>query len=179
MESPAASSEAERERRLAEWSASSGVDLASLDGAQRAVVFAALTFMTYVGGHSSLRRLVAYMLSHCGLGLTSGVVGAVVGTTDRAVRKGRQYAPREFWQRLQKAKRGHPAPKLRRDQVPGRQALARAAGLHHHRPRGEAPRRRQVARPLRLPRQRHRPPRPHQGVPRPPTPRADLSSAPP
>ena len=117
MESPPAASEAERERRLAEWSTSSGVDLASLDVAQRAVIFAALTFMTYVGGHSSLRRLVAYMLSHCGLGLTSGVVGAVVGTTDRAVRKGRQYAPREFWQRLQKAKRGHPAPKLRRDQV--------------------------------------------------------------
>jgi hypothetical protein len=117
MESPAASSESEREQRLVEWSATSGVDLAQLDTGQRGVVFAALTFLTFVGGLPALRRVVAYMLSHCGLGLTSVVVGAVVGTTDRAVRKGRKYAPREFWLRLWKAKRGHPPPKLRREQV--------------------------------------------------------------
>jgi hypothetical protein len=34
-----------------------------------------------LGRRYGLRRLVAYMLSHCGLGLTSVVVGAVVGTT--------------------------------------------------------------------------------------------------
>jgi len=117
MESPAASSESEREQRLVEWSATSGVDLGQLDASQRGVVFAALTFLTFVGGLPALRRVVAYMLSHCGLGLTSVVVGAVVGTTDRAVRKGRKYAPREFWLRLWKAKRGHPPPKLRREQV--------------------------------------------------------------
>jgi len=117
MESPSVHSEAEREQRLAEWSTARGVDLAQLDAGQRGVVFAALTFLAFVGGLSALRRVVAYMLSHCGLGLTSAVIGAVVGTTDRAVRKGRQFAPREFWQRLWKAKRGHPPPKLRREQV--------------------------------------------------------------
>jgi hypothetical protein len=117
MESPAAFGEADREHRLAEWSAQNGIDLAGLDAGQRGVVFAALTFLTFVGGLASLRRMVAYMLSHCGLGLTSVVVGAVVGTTDRAVRKGRQFAPREFWKRLQLAKRGHSPPKLRREQV--------------------------------------------------------------
>ena len=117
MESPAAFNEAEREERLAEWAATSGVELAGLDGGQRGVVFAALTFLTFVRGLPALRRMVAYMLSHCGLGLSSAVVGAVVGTTDRAVRKGRQFAPREFWRRLWKAKRGHPPPKLRREQV--------------------------------------------------------------
>src|ERR1700738_2282486 len=117
MESPSVATEAEREQRLADLAASRGVALAVLDAGQRAVVFAAITFLTFVGGLSTLRRMVAYLLSHCGLGLTSAVVGAVVGTTDRAVRKGRQYPPREFWQRLQKAKRGRPPPKLRREQV--------------------------------------------------------------
>ena len=68
MESPAASSESEREHRLIEWSTASGVELAQLDAGQRGVVFAALTFLTFVGGLPALRRVVAYMLSHCGLG---------------------------------------------------------------------------------------------------------------
>lgn len=117
MKTPASFGEADREHRLAEWSAQSGIDLSGLDTGQRTVIFAALTFLTFVGGLAALRRMVAYMLSHCGLGLTSVVVGAVVGTTDRAVRKGRQFAPREFWKRLQLAKRGRPPPKLRREQV--------------------------------------------------------------
>jgi len=41
----------------------------------------------------------------------------VVGTTGRAVRKGRQVAPKEFWKKLQKARRGHPPSKLQREQV--------------------------------------------------------------
>jgi transposase len=117
MESPSVLSEEEREQRLSRWSASSGVDLALLDSDQRAVVVAALTFLRFVGGLLALRRIVAYLLAHCGMGLSSAVIGAVVGTTDRAVRKGRQYPPREFWQRLQKARRGHPPPKLRPEHV--------------------------------------------------------------
>jgi len=117
MASPSSLSVAERERRLSEWSASSGVDMAGLDAGQRAVVVAALTFLSFAGGLSALRRMVAYLLSHCGMGLSSTLIGAVVGTTDRAVRKARQYPPREFWQRLQQAKRGHPPRKLRPEQV--------------------------------------------------------------
>jgi transposase len=117
MESPSVLGEAEREARLAQWSAASGIDLAPLDAGQRAVVVAALTFLGFVGGLAALRRMVAYLLAHCGMGLSSAVIGAVVGTTDRAVRKGRQYPPREFWRRLRKASRGHPPPKLRPEHV--------------------------------------------------------------
>lgn len=117
MESPSVLSEEEREQRLSRWSASSGVDLALLDSGQRAVVVAALTFLGFVGGLLALRRMVAYLLAHCGMGLSSAVIGAVVGTTARAVRKARQYPPREFWQRLQEARRGHPPPKLRPEHV--------------------------------------------------------------
>ena len=117
MESPAVLSEAERQQRLSAWSATSGVDLETLDSGQRAVIVAALIFLGFVGGLLSLRRMVAYLLAHCGMGLSPAVIGAVVGTTDRAVRKGRQYPPREFWQRLHKARRGHPPPKLRPEHV--------------------------------------------------------------
>jgi transposase len=112
MQSPSVLSEAQREQRLSAWSASSGVDLARLDEGQRAVVVAALIFLGFVGGLAALRRVVAYLLAHCGMGLGSAVIGAVVGTSDRAVRKARQYPPRDFWRRLQKSRRGHPPPKL-------------------------------------------------------------------
>jgi transposase len=117
MRTPEAAQEAEREERLGEWGAVRSVDLSALDPAQRGVIFAALTFLAFIGKVPALRRMVAYFLSHCGLGLNSAMVSAVVGTTDRAVRKGREFTPRDFWQRLQKAKRGHPSPKLRREQV--------------------------------------------------------------
>jgi transposase len=118
MDSPQVVSEAERDERLVEWAGVAGVEVGSLDPGQRAVVFAAITFLAFVGTKLfALRRMVAYLLSHCGMGLSTVVIGAVMGTTDRAVRKGRGLPPREFWDRLQKARRGHPPPKLRRDQV--------------------------------------------------------------
>jgi transposase len=117
MKSPAALSQAEREQRLEKWACESGVELTQLDGMQRGVVLAALVFLSFVGGVAALRRMVAYLLSHSGLGLSSAVIGAVVGTTDRAVRKARQVEPKEFWKKLQKGRRGHPPPKLRKEQV--------------------------------------------------------------
>ena len=117
MESPAALSETECHQRLAQWAASSGVELSKLDALQQGVVLATLVFLSFVGEVPALRRMVAYLLSHCGLGLSSVVIGAVVGTTGRAVRKGRQVEPEQFWKELQKARRGHPPPKLRREQV--------------------------------------------------------------
>jgi hypothetical protein len=78
MESPAVLGEAERQQRLSEWSASSGVNLARLDSDQRAVVVAALSFLGFVGGLAVLRRMVAYLLAHCGMGLSSTVIGGLV-----------------------------------------------------------------------------------------------------
>jgi transposase len=117
MKSPAALGQAEREQYLEKWASQSGVELSQLDGMQRGVVLAALVFLCFVGEVAALRRMVAYLLSHSGLGLSSVIIGAVVGTTDRAVRKARQVAPKEFWKKLQKARRGRPPPKLRKEQV--------------------------------------------------------------
>ncbi len=109
--------EIERVRRLKKWSASSGADLTTLDSGQQWVIFCALTFLSFAEGVAPLRRMVAYMLSHCGMGLSTEVIGAVVGTTGRAVRKGRRFEPTEFWKRLQKLRRGHAPSKLSREQV--------------------------------------------------------------
>lgn len=117
MKSPAAGSHAERKQRLAKWAAKSGVELSGLDDWQRGVVLAALTFLSFVRGVPALGRVVAYLLSHCGMGLSSAVIGAVVGVTDRAVRKGRQQSPKEFWKRQQQARRGHAPAKLQPEQV--------------------------------------------------------------
>jgi transposase len=117
MKSPAALSPAAREKRLEKWAAESAVELSQLDAMQRGVVLAALMFLSYVKKVPALRQVVAYLLSHCGMGLSSTLIGAVVGTTDRAVRKGRAIAPRELWKRLRQARRGHPPTKLKREQV--------------------------------------------------------------
>lgn len=117
MQSRYALREARRDSLLAEWAGAVGIELAGCDTGQQWIIFAALSFLESVVKLAPFRRLVAYFLSHCGMDLGSAVIGAVVGTTDRAVRKARQFPAREFWQRLQKAKRGHPPPKLQRDQV--------------------------------------------------------------
>ena len=117
MQSQTQLRETRRDERLFEWAAETGADLGALDAGQRWVIFAALSFLKFAGPVPALGRLVAYLLSHCGLDLSSLVVGAVVGKTDRAVRMGRGFAPKEFWHRLQKARRGHKRPKLQREQV--------------------------------------------------------------
>jgi transposase len=117
MKSPAAWSPKQREQRLKKWAAKSGVELSGLDDWQRGVVLAAVTFLSFVGAIPGLRRVVAYLLSHCGMGLSTRVIGAVVGTTDRAVRKGRQQSPKQFWKRQQQAQRGHAPAKLQPEQV--------------------------------------------------------------
>ncbi len=109
--------EAERDQRLEEWAATSGVDVGKLEAGQRWIIYAVLTFLAYAQGFAPLRRMVAYLLCHCGIGLSTAMIGAVVGTTGRAVRNSQQYAPVNFWKRLRSFRRGHPPPKLRREQV--------------------------------------------------------------
>ena len=109
--------EADRDRQLEEWAGHSRVALAKLDAGQRWIIYAALTFLTFARGVAPLRRMVAYLLCHCGMGLSTSLIGAVVGTTDRAVRKGQPLRPLDFWKRLRTLRRGHALPKLRREQV--------------------------------------------------------------
>jgi transposase len=109
--------EAERDRQLEEWAAGHEVKLDGLDVGQKWVVYAALTFLAFTRGLAPLRRVVAYLLCHCGMGLSTALIGAVVGTTGRAVRNGQQFEPEQFWKRLRTLRRGHAPPKLRREQV--------------------------------------------------------------
>lgn len=109
--------EGERDCRLQEWASSSGVELTKLDAGQKWVIYAALTFLAFSRGVAPLRRMVAYLLCTCGMGLSTALIGAVVGTTARAVRNGQQYAPSDFWKRLRTLRRGHAPPKLCREQV--------------------------------------------------------------
>jgi transposase len=117
MHSQHVAREAGRDKRLTEWASLCSVDLTALDAGQQWVIFAALSFLEFVGRLAPMRRVVAYLLSHCRMDLASTVIGAVVGTTDRAVRKTRQVPARELWKRLREARRGHPPPKLRKEQV--------------------------------------------------------------
>jgi transposase len=109
--------ESERDRQLQEWAGRSGVALTRLDAGQKWILYAALMFLSFVSGVAPLRRVVAYFLYHCGMGLGTTIIGATVETTDRAVRKGQQLAPSDFWKRLRAQRRGHAPPKLRREQV--------------------------------------------------------------
>lgn len=109
--------EAVRDRRLEEWTSLSGAAMTKLDGGQKWVIYAALTFLTFARGVAPLRRMVAYLLCHCGMGLSTSLIGAVVETTGRAVRNGQHFAPPDFWKRLRTLRRGHAPPKLRREHV--------------------------------------------------------------
>lgn len=109
--------EAERDDCLRQWAVERSVDIQSLDSGQQWVIFAALKFIAFAGHVPALRRVVAYLLMHCGMELNSIIVGAVVDRTDRAVRKSRQFEPSEFFHRLQTERRGHPPPKLEAEDV--------------------------------------------------------------
>ena len=100
------------DRQLDQWTTEHHLALDALDDGQRWVVFAALQFLAFVGNVTPLRRVVGYFLSHCGLDFTSPVIAAVVGRSERAVRKARPFAPTQFWARLQRPRRGHRTPKL-------------------------------------------------------------------
>jgi hypothetical protein len=95
---PDAWSQTEREWRLKKWAEENGAELSGLDEWQRGVVLTAVFFL-FIREVPTRGREVAYLLSHCGMGLSSAVIAKVVGLTDRAVRKGRQHSPREFWKR--------------------------------------------------------------------------------
>jgi len=103
-------SQSESDAVLATWAHERDFDLHDLNDGQPWVVCAALRFLAYAGSVTPLRRLVAYMLSHCGMDLSA--LAVAVGQTARGVRKGRQFTPSQFWRRVQEARRGHPRPKL-------------------------------------------------------------------
>jgi len=109
----AAAREARREKVLAAWARKKGLSLAKLDGGQQWVVYAALQVADFLGGVGPLRRVLGYFLSHCGMEIDQCFVAAIVGTSERMVRKAKEVEPAKMVHSLRHPVVGHRKPKLK------------------------------------------------------------------
>jgi hypothetical protein len=96
---------------LVQWAQEHKIDLAKLDSGQQWVIYAALQALMIVGTVAPLRRVVGYLLSHCGMDLSAPVIAAVMKITDRAVRKTKALSGKELLSALRRG--GNRRPKLR------------------------------------------------------------------
>src|SRR6266545_5066735 len=85
--------EAARRRELETWAREHQIDLERFDSGQRWVLFAAYNALIVVGSVTPLRRVLGFLLAHCGMDLGSQVIAALVGVTDRAVRFNQDLSP--------------------------------------------------------------------------------------
>lgn len=102
---------AQRDRALLEFTRRSEVDLAALDEGQRWLLFAALNLVTQLAA-VLLRRLLAYLLCHCGLGLKVQVVASALSLSPLAMSSLRKAEPAQLLRSLRRAPLGK-KPKLR------------------------------------------------------------------
>lgn len=101
-----------RDKLVASWGEEHDVDVGRLDDGQKWLVFVALQLLAWLGDIGALKRLLGCLLSHCGMGLSSTVIGKLVGCTDRNVRYNQKHSANELWKRLSSPERGHRAAKL-------------------------------------------------------------------
>jgi len=104
--------ETRRNQTLQVWSKRTGVEIRQLDSGQQWVIFAALQAVTLLGDGSVLKRIVIFLLAHCGMGLRPTVIAAVVDTSDRTVRNVRSYSPAELLASVRQRMGGNHKPKL-------------------------------------------------------------------
>jgi hypothetical protein len=104
--------EATCERIVGTWAAEHDVDLRLLDSGQRWVIFAALQAMSLIGPFPPLRRLLCYVLAHCGMELRSSIIAAVTGVSSRAIRGTRALSPKQLVHSVRTPESGHRSPKL-------------------------------------------------------------------
>jgi hypothetical protein len=102
----------DRARRLPVWASEHDIDLSRFDEGQRWVLFAALHAMAFLGAVAPLRRVLGYLLAHCGMDLGGQVLAALVGVTDRAVHQTQNLSPEQLLHRVQHPVGGHRAPAL-------------------------------------------------------------------
>ena len=76
--------------------AAHGDVLAALTGPQRALMEAAVRFVSATEGHPIMGRSAAFFLLHAGLRLSPAQVGVAVGRTDRAWRTVQALAARDL-----------------------------------------------------------------------------------
>ena len=74
-----------REEQLRTWGDAHRVNLDGLDEGQKWLVFAALQILAVIGQVRPLRRVLGYFLAHCGMGLGSTRIAALLGLSDRAI----------------------------------------------------------------------------------------------
>lgn len=109
--SATAARDAARQNILAPWAADHGVHLDALDLGQQWTLFIGLQLLSLLGPVAVLRRLLGYLLAHCGMGLPSGVIAALIGVSDRALRTTKALSPRQLLTTLRRP--GNRKPKLR------------------------------------------------------------------
>lgn len=86
--------------------------LERLDEGQQWAVFAALQARAALGGLPALLRLLAYVLGHCGMGLSAPVIGALTGVSDRSIRATKALSADELLHSVRTPPRGRGRPKL-------------------------------------------------------------------
>ena len=101
----------QREQALQDFQSRSAVALATLDEGQRWLLFAALNLVALLGPISPLRRVVAFLLCHCGLGLKLQVVCAALQLSPRALTSLRKTQPVDLMRSLRSTRPGK-TPKL-------------------------------------------------------------------
>jgi hypothetical protein len=99
--------ELERDAALQPWARQHQLDLHKLNAAQRWLLFFALQWIAWAGSVAPLRRLIGALLAHTRL-LSTSVIGALTGVSDRAVRKTREVAPAELIESLRPPNTGAP-----------------------------------------------------------------------
>lgn len=109
--SATAAREAARQQALQQWAADHAVSIESLDLGQQWILFAGLHWLSLLGPIAVLRRLLGYLLAHCGLGLSGPIVAALVGVSDRALRTTKALTPEQLLATLRRP--GNRKPKLR------------------------------------------------------------------
>lgn len=101
-----------RDAEVARWGKEHDVAVGQLDDGQQWLIFVALQLLSWIGNIEPLKRLLGCLLSHCGMGLSSTLIGKLVGYTDRNVRYNQKHSASELWKRLSRPERGHREAKL-------------------------------------------------------------------
>lgn len=94
------------------WCGEQDVDMRHLDEGQKWAVFVSLQILAWIGGVGALKRLLGYFLSHSQMGLSSVLIGKLLGCTDRNVRYAASNDAESFWRRTSQPERGHAKAKL-------------------------------------------------------------------
>ena len=104
--------DAEREEVLGAWASKHQIRLHRLDAGQQWVVFSALQLVAILGDLAPLKRLVAYVLAHSGMGLSAPIIAAVTGVSDRAIRTTKSLEPEQLLHSIRTKPGGRGSPKI-------------------------------------------------------------------